>query len=97
MPLDFFLWGQMKSVVYETPVESVEDLIARITAAAEYIQTMPGIFHTVNQNMLRRCNVTKLVAVTSSSSCDQSFYIVCPVAPRGCIFGYGLSGKNDHP
>jgi hypothetical protein len=46
----------MKSLVYETPVESVEDLIARITAAAEYIQTMPDIFHTVNQNMLRRCS-----------------------------------------
>jgi hypothetical protein len=47
-PLDFSLWGQIKSLVYETPVESVEDLIARITAAAEYIQTMPGIFHKVN-------------------------------------------------
>jgi hypothetical protein len=41
--------------------------------------------------------VTKLMAVTSSSSCDQPFYIVWPVAPRGCIFVYGLCGKNDHP
>jgi hypothetical protein len=41
--------------------------------------------------------VTKLLAVTSSSSCHQPFSIVWPVAPRGCISGYGLSGKNDHP
>jgi hypothetical protein len=40
-PSTFFLWGQMKSLVYETPVGSVEDLIARITAAVEYIWYIP--------------------------------------------------------
>ena len=56
-PLDFFLWGYMKSLVYETPVESEEDLLARIMAAAQEIQETPGIFERVYENMLRRCNV----------------------------------------
>lgn len=55
-PLDFFLWGHMKSLVYETPVQSEEDLVARISVAAEMIQTMPDVFTDVNLNMLRRCN-----------------------------------------
>ncbi|GFW44634.1 hypothetical protein TNCV_4481791 [Trichonephila clavipes] len=28
-PLDFFFWGHLKSLVYETPVSTVEDLTAR--------------------------------------------------------------------
>ena len=32
--LDFFLWWHMKQLVYETVVETDEDLIARITVAA---------------------------------------------------------------
>ena len=37
-PLDFFLWGAMEQLVYVTPVESVEDLIARVVMAAEEIR-----------------------------------------------------------
>ena len=33
-PLDFFVWGHMKSLIYATPVESEEDLVARIAVAA---------------------------------------------------------------
>ncbi|GBM49481.1 hypothetical protein AVEN_142618-1 [Araneus ventricosus] len=32
--LDFFCWGQMKTLVYETPVDSVEDTVARISVDA---------------------------------------------------------------
>ena len=32
-PLDFFLWGSMKSMVYGTPVTSEEDLISRVHGA----------------------------------------------------------------
>lgn len=46
----------MKTLVYETPVESEEELIARILAAAQQIQTMPGLLERANQNMIRRCN-----------------------------------------
>ena len=32
-PLASFLWGVMKALVYETPVDSEEDLVTRIVAA----------------------------------------------------------------
>jgi hypothetical protein len=38
IPLDFFLWGHIKSLVYETPVETQEELIARILAACLVVQ-----------------------------------------------------------
>lgn len=48
-PLDFFLWGRMKTLVYETPVENEMDLVARIEAAAAAIQEeLRGV------NLLRR-------------------------------------------
>ncbi|KMQ84443.1 transposable element tc3 transposase [Lasius niger] len=42
-PLDFFLWGHLKSLVYDIPIESEEDLITRIMAACEVTQAMPNI------------------------------------------------------
>ena len=49
----------MKSLVYETPVQSEEDLLARVLAAAESIQQTPGFVDRVYGNMRRRytlCN-----------------------------------------
>lgn len=37
-PLDFYLWGHMKSMIYETPVESEMELVGRIVAAAGQIK-----------------------------------------------------------
>ena len=53
--LDFFLWGHMKQLVYETVVETEEDLVARITVAASTIADMPGIFERTQQSMVRPC------------------------------------------
>ncbi|GFV36870.1 DUF4817 domain-containing protein [Trichonephila clavipes] len=39
--LDYFFWGQMKSLVYETHVNSAEELVARISAAAGEIRNSP--------------------------------------------------------
>ncbi|GFX80116.1 uncharacterized protein TNCV_2107621 [Trichonephila clavipes] len=39
--LDFFLWGHMKSLVYTSPVDSDEVLVARIDVIAEDIREMP--------------------------------------------------------
>ena len=55
--LDFFLWGYMKSVVYETDTDSEEDLAARIVSAAAEVRETPGIFGRVRQSMARRCTV----------------------------------------
>ena len=37
------------------PVGTEEDLVARILAACEPVQNMPGIFDTLLQNMVQRC------------------------------------------
>jgi hypothetical protein len=54
-PLNFFLWGHMQNLVYETPVETQHDFVARIAAAAGTIREMPGIFLRVQHNTARRC------------------------------------------
>ena len=55
--LDFFLQGFMKSIVYETGIDSEEDFVARIVNAAAQIRETPGIFGRVRQSMARRCTV----------------------------------------
>ena len=42
MPLDFYLWGHMKALVYETKVYSRAALRDRILAAAEHIRNYPN-------------------------------------------------------
>jgi hypothetical protein len=32
-PCDFFLWGHLKQIVYETPVNTVEELTVRVNNA----------------------------------------------------------------
>ncbi|KAJ8890863.1 hypothetical protein PR048_010372 [Dryococelus australis] len=39
--LDYFLWGRMKSMMYETSVETEEDLLARVMVAAQQIDGTP--------------------------------------------------------
>jgi hypothetical protein len=36
-PLDFFLWGYVKDVVYKTPVTSLDEMKLRIVAAIETV------------------------------------------------------------
>ena len=53
--LDFYFWGHMKSLVYDTPVDNAEELVARIAVAAGEIRNSPGIFQNVRRSMRRRC------------------------------------------
>lgn len=55
-PLDFFLWGHCKSLVYAQPVNTVEELQQRIIAAFETIRNMNGVLERVNDSMYRRIN-----------------------------------------
>jgi hypothetical protein len=59
-PLDFFLWGYMQSLVYETPAETRHDLVARIAVAGGTIREMPGIFQRVQHNIARRCRTCNI-------------------------------------
>jgi hypothetical protein len=45
--LDFFIWGHLRCLVYETPVEQEDDLLPRIQAACDNIRQTPGIFERV--------------------------------------------------
>jgi hypothetical protein len=56
-PLDFFLWGHLKSIVYSTPVQDVQDLKQRIINGFEKIRLSPGIFERVRNSIKRRYDV----------------------------------------
>ena len=43
-PLNFYLWGHLKTIVYDIPVATVEVLRNRIITACEKIRNSPGIF-----------------------------------------------------
>ena len=44
----------MKSLVYETLVDTVEDLLSRVLGATQEIQQIPGAMERVYHNMIRR-------------------------------------------
>ncbi|KAJ4449257.1 hypothetical protein ANN_00654 [Periplaneta americana] len=52
-----FAWGQMPNLVYATPIESEDDLVPRIFAAAGEINENPAVFNRFRQSMSRRCNL----------------------------------------
>ena len=60
-PLDFHFWVYMKTLVYETPVETRQDLVERIQVAASVMRDMPGIFPGVRHDIIRR--YTKCIEV----------------------------------
>lgn len=42
-PLDYFLWGYIKSLVYQTAVPDIATLRDRIVAAFETVRNKPGV------------------------------------------------------
>ena len=53
-PLDFYLWGHIKTLVYETKVESRAALRDRIFAASEHIRNHPDNIASATQSLLMR-------------------------------------------
>lgn len=53
-PLDFFVWGHLKTIVYRTEIADEADLQQRIFAAAETIRNRPGTLTHVRDNFRRR-------------------------------------------
>lgn len=53
-PLDFFLWGHLKNLVYATPVETIEDLRERIVHHSNGIKGNEEMLRRVHQSCLRR-------------------------------------------
>jgi hypothetical protein len=70
--LDFFLWGYMQNLVYETPVETQHELMTKIAVVAATIREMPGIFQRVRYNIVRQCRTCSEV-----SSCHSEQLLHC--------------------
>jgi hypothetical protein len=43
-PVDFHLWGHLKTLVYATPVNDIETLRQRVEGGCQAIRNTPGIF-----------------------------------------------------
>ncbi|KAJ4426739.1 hypothetical protein ANN_26538 [Periplaneta americana] len=54
-PIDFYLWGHLKSLLYSSPVPHMESLRNRIVAGCEEIRNTPGIWDRVRRAMRHRC------------------------------------------
>ena len=52
-PLDFFLWGHVKTNVYKTKVQDIDDLKARITQEIKTIktETLHNVFSEISKRM----------------------------------------------
>lgn len=53
-PIDFYLWGHVKSIVYETPVATEDELLGRIQAACQQVRDTPQVFERVRHSLIRR-------------------------------------------
>lgn len=53
-PLDYYLWGHLKNMVYSVPISNVQILRQRVEMGCQQIREMPGIFGRVRQSMRKR-------------------------------------------
>lgn len=56
-PCDFFLWGHMKQLVYNEPINSVEQLTNKVNAVAEELRQNPRLISNVQSSLERRLQV----------------------------------------
>ncbi|GBN98571.1 hypothetical protein AVEN_39665-1 [Araneus ventricosus] len=61
--LDFFLWGRLRSLVYESPIDFDKDLVARISVAAGAIREMPAPSEKCRV-CLKKCDARYIAGVT---------------------------------
>ena len=45
-PMDFFIWGEMKCLVYKTPIDTPEELVARVAEAAAIVRETQSFART---------------------------------------------------
>ncbi|GFU48996.1 uncharacterized protein TNCV_2332901 [Trichonephila clavipes] len=71
-PFDFFFWGHLKALVYETLVAIVEDLTTRIVVTSADIASTPDLFERIRQYFVRRVgSAMTYAAVNLNKSCDN--------------------------
>ncbi|GFT27204.1 hypothetical protein TNCV_40451 [Trichonephila clavipes] len=59
-PLDFLFGGYLKSIVYETPIATEENITAQIAVSSADITSTPDLIEHVTQSFARRCLCTDL-------------------------------------
>lgn len=68
-PIDSFVWGHLKSIVYATPVDNIKKLRERIEDGWRRIRQITGIFRRLRQSMDNDWSSVWLsTEVTSSTS-----------------------------
>lgn len=55
-PLDFFVWGYLKDLVYATEVNTEDELWQRIVDACQQLRTL-GVYHRVRESLRRRLQI----------------------------------------
>ncbi|KAJ4427247.1 hypothetical protein ANN_24865 [Periplaneta americana] len=50
-PLDFWLWGYMKKLVYATPINNVQTVQDRVFKGCQHRQEQPGQFQRVRDSL----------------------------------------------
>jgi hypothetical protein len=53
-PLDIYLWGRLKTLVYAAPVDNEEALHNCTVDACQTIRNYPGVFVRMRRSMMRR-------------------------------------------
>lgn len=53
-PLDFWLWGHLKTLVYAVPINDVDTLRERVVNVCDAIRQQPGVFQRMRESMRRR-------------------------------------------
>ncbi|KYQ49167.1 hypothetical protein ALC60_11781, partial [Trachymyrmex zeteki] len=56
-PLDYYLWGHLKSMVYVTSVDTIDELTQRIENCCQQIRNKSKIFERVRSLMRRRAKL----------------------------------------
>ena len=73
----YFLWEYVKSLVYEAPVDSAEDLVTRIAAAAGEVWDTPGILAKIRSSMRWRYQacITARVVISNTYFDDDCCFL----------------------
>ena len=95
-PCDFFLWGYLKSKVYQTAPSDIQDLTQRIVSEADAIKQNPQLVKRAMRDILRRAIVCadnarqddgahtvdrNLPGVKFSSKVRNSCVTLCSICP----------------
>jgi hypothetical protein len=53
-PLDFYLWGHLKTLVYSKPIPDADTLRQRVEQGCASIRRIDGLCECIRQSLMRR-------------------------------------------